>query len=60
MNFINIFLGIALMILGAWLTVYSVNQFQKRAYDSSGWRIRFLIIGIALVVYGIVEIYRQI
>jgi hypothetical protein len=59
MIFLNILLGIGLFACGIWLIVYAVKQFQKGTSDSLGWRGNYLILGIALIICGIIEICRQ-
>jgi hypothetical protein len=60
MNFLNMLLGIALMLGGVWLTIVQVKWYQKGIKDFSGGRIGLLICGIGLVSYGIITIVQHI
>ena len=60
MNFLYVLGGIIAIALGVWLTVYAAKQFQKETYDTTGWRIQFLIMGITIIICGIIVIAQHI
>ena len=59
MNTLNIIGGIALALLGIWLIVVQMKSLAKGKPDTSGNHIKFLIIGIGCVIYGIILIVQH-
>jgi hypothetical protein len=60
MFFLNILLGIALIIFGIWLTVNRIKAFIKGVENTLGGSSGLLMVGITCIICGIIEICRQI
>jgi hypothetical protein len=59
MNVLSLIVGIGLTPLGLWLTVVKFKYLNSGKPDSLGGHISLLLVGIALVVYGVMELAKH-
>jgi hypothetical protein len=57
-NVMNIVIGVIMIILGGWLSYFQLKRFAEGVADTLGGNAGLLIIGIALVVIGIMMLFK--